>query len=108
MTDSYVEIKNGYVVFGYTANPDCLELKKTLNNIAEDKKVDIYYYNFGSLNEEEYYASFEYLDEINTKNIKIYDDDKFTYPTIAIIKNGKLSKVTYETEEKKIIEELGL
>lgn len=106
--DEFKDLNDGIVAIGYSANSDCNDIKKVLSNIAQDKKVTISYYNVAKLNEEEYYATFDYLDEINTKNYKLYEDDKFVYPTILVIKNGKISKVVREKTEKNIIKALGL
>ena len=106
--DEFVDYKDGIVAIGYSANSDCNDIKKALSNIAKDKKVTITYYNVSKLNEDEYYATFDYLDEINTKNFKLYEDDKFIYPTILVIKKGKISKVIREKTEKDIVKALGL
>lgn len=106
--DELHELKDGIVIFGYTSNPDCNELKATMNNISKKYNVDIYYYNFGKLNEEQFYDSFDYIDEINTNDVDIYDGDDFVYPTMVILKNGSIYKVIKEKKEDKIVKELGL
>ena len=106
--DELLELKDGVVIFGYTSNQDCNELKATMNNISKKYDVDVFYYNFGKLNEEQFYDSFDYIDEINTDDLEIYDGDSFVYPTMVIIEDGKISKIIKETKEDKIVKELGL
>ena len=106
--DELHELKDGIVIFGYTSNQDCNELKATMNKISKKYDVDIYYYNFGKLNEEQFYDSFDYIDEINTRDLEIYEDDSFVYPVMVILEDGKISKIIKERKEDKIVKALGL
>jgi len=106
--DELLALKDGIVIFGYTSNQDCNELKATMNKISKKYDVDIYYYNFGKLDEDDFYASFDYIDEMNINNLDIYEDDSFVYPTMVILEDGIISKIIKETKEDKIIKEIGL
>ena len=106
--DELHKLKDGIVIFGYTSNTNCLDLKATMNKISKKYDVDIYYYNFAKLNEEEFYDSFDYIDELNANDLEIYEGDSFVYPTMVILKDGKIDKVIKETKEDKIVKALGL
>ena len=106
--DELKELEDGIVIIGYTSDPDCNKIKEIMNNISSKYELDVYYFNFGKLDEYDYFDAFDYIYEINTNEYTLDEDDKFIFPQIFVIKDSKIFKVIKDVDEKKIINALDL
>ena len=106
--EELLDFENGIVIVGYTSNPDSNKVKTNMNKISKKYDLDVYYYNFGKLDEFEFYASYDYLDEINTNDFELYDGNALAFPMIFVIEDGEIKDVIKDTDENKIIKALGL
>ena len=104
--DEFKMFENGILVLGMNANQKCIDLRSSLNDIVKDIKIDVNYFNLSKTTKEEFYDVLNDIDNMNTKNYKIYEDDSINLPVIFIIKDSKIIKVISSTDEDKLKNEL--
>ena len=102
--NDFLNLNEGILVVGKSASPDCIDLRKSLNNIAAKYQIDINYLNLSNGTEEEYYDIMSKLDSYNVNGYKYKKDGNLIIPTIFGIKDSKIDFVIKDIDENKIVE----
>lgn len=102
--NDFLNLNEGILVVGKSASPDCIDLRKSLNNIAAKYQIDINYLNLSNGTEEEYYDIMSRLDSYNVNGYKYKKDGNLIIPTIFGIKDSKIDFVIKDIDENKIVE----
>ena len=105
--DEFNNLENGILVLGMNADQDCIDLRESLNSIAEELKININYFNLSRTTKDEFYDVLNQLEYMNNNKFKILNDDEnIIIPLVIVIKDSKIIKVIDDLDESKIKTEL--
>jgi len=104
--NDFLKLKEGILVLGVKASPNCIDLRGILNNIASKYKLKINYLNLSNSTILEYYDIIDKLDLKNKNKLKYKKDEDLVIPMIYIIKNNEIIDIINSIDENEIINKL--
>ena len=100
--DEFTMLEDGILVLGMNASQACIDLRKDLNSLAKELKIEINYFNLSTTTKDEFYDFLNQIDYMNTKNFKISEEGtSIDIPLILVIEDSKIIKVIdYQDKDK--------